>query len=915
MTEQRHSFQDIQIDWCAIMNSSFKKAYHTKWFCIVLYTLIFAVVSIIVFMPFLSADKSLLWSADGTDQHLIRFYYTKDYISGILNNLLSGKGLVIPMYDFQNGLITPDLQFGLPVILALFWPQDKLYLLYHIVTIACYFFCGLSVILLAWHFKIKGQARIIISALSYAFCGFAVYAGVKHPHFLIPMIMLPLMIIGFHKCYCEGRSYLLTIAVFLSITSHTGLYFSCMQAVLLLAYAIALIISDPDPIKTRFKRLGTVCIYGITGVLISGIVSLPTFFSLFSNGRIGRSIEGSSLFLYGKEYYKDFLFSLNMFEGRGISWWFSGFIALTVPAVVLLYLDKRKEVKVLKILFPVVSAMHLIPAIGYLMSGFNSFSNRFLFGYCLLISVIIMVEIPRFVKLSRREIVILSVSSAVYIASCLILKFGSKAIIYSSILAAFVLLTVLLAGLLKNENKQKILSLILCSITCLISIYLLSRSVYSESYITEFIPKDTDTVSEGSFSSLASTEQVINDNTFFRVENNCPPVLSSNTGFIFDLNTLVGYPYYGWANKYEDFLIETESPRYKSRHRLLGLQSDSSLLALTSVKYYVDRKDLNAYIRPYGFSQIDVKNNVYLGTPAVDTILKNDNYLPSVYSYDASISHEDFLKLDPVSRRKIMLKAVVLNDNSGLNTGILSDNDTDIRNVDFKVFPSHNGITIKGNEYTVKKGSVLILNVNNDKGREMYLRFNNLILSTGLPLPILVQTADGISRCWFTPVGYIYDSYEQTQTLNLGCSDTEYASIMLHFDEDATFKLDGIEIFSAGVEEVEGCISSLRENAPDNIAVGNDKVSCHTEYDTDRIVVFAFPNFDGWKAYIDGEEVAVLDANIGFVGVNVPAGSHDVTIKYTRPGIKTGAVLTAVGLVSLVALVITNRKKKISRSN
>ena len=138
---------------------------------------------------------------------------------------------------------------------------------------------------------------------------------------------------------------------------------------------------------------------------------------------------------------------------------------------------------------------------------------------------------------------------------------------------------------------------------------------------------------------------------------------------------------------------------------------------------------------------------------------------------------------------------------------------------------------------------------------------------------------------------------------------------MLHFDEDATFKLDGIEIFSAGVEEVEGCISSLRENAPDNIAVGNDKVSCHTEYDSDRIVVFAFPNFDGWKAYIDGEEVAVLDANIGFVGVNVPAGSHDVTIKYTRPGIKTGAVLTAVGLVSLVALVITNRKKKISRSN
>ena len=52
----------------------------------------------------------------------------------------------------------------------------------------------------------------------------------------------------------------------------------------------------------------------------------------------------------------------------------------------------------------------------------------------------------------------------------------------------------------------------------------------------------------------------------------------------------------------------------------------------------------------------------------------------------------------------------------------------------------------------------------------------------------------------------------------------------------------------------------------------------------------------GWTAKLDGEETVLYNINSGLCGVEIPAGSHEVTLHYESPHKQAGMLLTAAGL-------------------
>ncbi len=54
---------------------------------------------------------------------------------------------------------------------------------------------------------------------------------------------------------------------------------------------------------------------------------------------------------------------------------------------------------------------------------------------------------------------------------------------------------------------------------------------------------------------------------------------------------------------------------------------------------------------------------------------------------------------------------------------------------------------------------------------------------------------------------------------------------------------------------------------------------------------------DGWKAYVDGTEAAVLPADLGSRAVSVPAGHHQVVFEYDPPAVRLGALISAATLI------------------
>lgn len=82
---------------------------------------------------------------------------------------------------------------------------------------------------------------------------------------------------------------------------------------------------------------------------------------------------------------------------------------------------------------------------------------------------------------------------------------------------------------------------------------------------------------------------------------------------------------------------------------------------------------------------------------------------------------------------------------------------------------------------------------------------------------------------------------------------------------------------------------------------------------TDGVVVLSVPNALGWQVSIDGKRVDTFRADYGFVGLVVPAGTHEIKATFVPAGVGTGGCLCTVGLglacFGCVALHHKNRRR------
>ena len=72
----------------------------------------------------------------------------------------------------------------------------------------------------------------------------------------------------------------------------------------------------------------------------------------------------------------------------------------------------------------------------------------------------------------------------------------------------------------------------------------------------------------------------------------------------------------------------------------------------------------------------------------------------------------------------------------------------------------------------------------------------------------------------------------------------------------------------------------------------------------------AVPYSSGWKAYVDGKETKIYQANGMYMGIPVEKGAHTIELSYTTPGLKIGAAVSAAAWIIFIVFVIAMQKKK-----
>lgn len=80
--------------------------------------------------------------------------------------------------------------------------------------------------------------------------------------------------------------------------------------------------------------------------------------------------------------------------------------------------------------------------------------------------------------------------------------------------------------------------------------------------------------------------------------------------------------------------------------------------------------------------------------------------------------------------------------------------------------------------------------------------------------------------------------------------------------------------------------------------------------DGSETLVTTIPAESGWSAYVDGQKVETDTWLNAFLALDLPAGEHQIELRYTTPGLAPGVILGCASVLALVGLEVLRRRKR-----
>lgn len=877
-----------------------------------IFTLGFSAVLFVTFLEYFRTGTTFIIRGDGVVQYYPRIIYFSRYIRELFANLMQGR-YELPMYDFSIGMgteVTYSLE-PLYFIYALF-KEEHLEFAYNLVTLLRFYFAGISMSVFCLYFR-KGYFQTFLASVVYVISGFALYGGVMHTNFMIPMILLPLQILAVEEILRERTWKICTVVTAAALFSNY--YFLYMNTIAMGIYFLVRFFSRPEKehrsLRAFIKTALTICGSYLLGVGMSCIVLVTTFGMYLGSGRGGALIKTPSLFYYSADWLIScFMTFLTAANSPG-EWLKLGYLPIAMFAVVFLFLRKgRKELKIFTVLTVICMAF---PLAGFIFSGFSTVTNRWCYMAAFLAAFLVAECYEDIRCMSSTDAKICGVLTVIY---GFLAYYGTyKSTRYTKyafwILAATLIILVLCQVDRKQirESVKKGLLLVLTFATVAYHGF----SLYHMDGMVNGFTKQGEALEMVLNTPLTAAEQ-LEDDSFYRVSDPKARYNSSNASFISDYNsnTLLCSVYNGYIMEY----LEKMGCTSYTSIRLSGMDNRTWMNNLAAVKYYgvYDKQKTSL---PYGVKETrKAKQN---GKEV--TLYENTFALPIGYTYDSVITQEELESYPTVHRQELLMQSILL-DSEHTETLAAAGQETYSLTAQKLVYEisERKGLKLEADALTAfaaQKAAedvhTMTLKFESLPQAELYLVLNDAVLEGDMSeesVTITVKTDGRTVSYDFRPDDYKYHTGQDDYVINLGYFDKPVTSCKLELNRAERIQLSSMELWCQPMKQTEEYTKKLTESVLEDVKVETNLVSGKLSLKEDRILAMSIPYQKGWTAYVDGQETELLRANYMYMAFPVEAGEHTIELKFEIPGVFTALWIMTGSAGMFVILCIADAIRK-----
>ena len=781
------------------------------------------------------------------------FYDTGDFFPNFAFNLGGGQNIYnISYYGLFNPIIL--ISYLLPFVSMITYIQFSM--------IICLI---VSIALMYYFLRRRFDSKIcFVSTLLFLAAGCLIFHFHRHIMFVDYMPFLLMALIGVDKYFDKKKISLLVISILLMIL--TSYYFSVVGLVCVLLYGIFRYIEDKKnekiTVKDFFKEGFKYLFVMLIPVIMSCVLLLPTASALLS----GRTATNKDISLLGL-LIPNFDISNTLYSAYSL-----GLSAIFIVALIYGIITKKREVKVISIIF---SILLVFPIFDYIFNG-EMYLNGKAFIPMLPLAILIIGYFLKnvFNNKSKFKISII-ISLIVAVINLLVFVYKSEYLCLLFV-ADMVLLVIIILISFKLEKKY-----VLYVYLAILSLIIVIPTNFSDIFVTKNYYDILDYEETSS-----KVKQVLdNDNSFYRMSDQSVKLDKSN--YIYDIDYYTGSIYSSLSNSYyKDFynnLINNEFI-YRSYGMLTGNNN-------IFYNFYMGNKYLlNSSNGMMGYERIS------------DSIYRNEDVLPIGYSTSKIMSLDEYKSLNYFEKLDAYLNyAIVDGDYSDSYVKKVKDYVPD-----YNVLESKNlSIEEDNGKYFIKasKDNKLVVKLNNISDSDiLFLRFK-MLYDNKCSEDDSYITINGVSnklscRRWkYHNNNYMFEYSLSGDTLEITFSEGKFRltdfDMALYDYNDLVSINDEISPFVIDRDKTKGDVIEGNINVKDD---GYFKLS--------------IPYDEGFEIYVDDVKTDYEVVNKSFVGFDISKGSHNIRIVYTSPLFKEGLVISCVGLVLFLGTVIYYRKRE-----